>query len=125
MTPEECAAQRLVLSEEDYHQLYSNPYSWANLIQLSLLMTYTCLFVGVSLTDPNIRRPLDTCHALPIAHRHFAIIRTPTAGPPPGSHKLGKKLMRARESDLRSLGVEPIWIEDFAEVAQLFRYVRR
>jgi hypothetical protein len=40
MTPEECAVQRLVLSEEDYHQLYSNPYSWANLVQLWLLMTY-------------------------------------------------------------------------------------
>jgi hypothetical protein len=84
-----------------------------------------CVFVGVSLTDPNIRRLLDTCRALPIAHQHFAIIRTPTSGPTPGSHKLGKELIRAHESDLRSLGVEPIRIEDFAEVAQLFRYVRR
>jgi SIR2-like domain len=125
MTPEECAVQRLVLSEEDYHQLYSNPYSWANLVQLWLLMTCSCVFVGVSLTDPNIRRLLDTCRALPIAHQHFAIIRTPTSGLPLGSHKLGKELIRAHESDLRSLGVEPIWIEDFAEVAQLFRYLCR
>jgi hypothetical protein len=33
--------------------------------------------------------------------------------------------MRAHESDLRSLGVEPIWIKDFAEVEQIFRYLRR
>lgn len=125
MTPGECAAQRLVLSEEDYHQLYSNPYSWANLVQLWLLMTYSCLFVGVSLRDPNIRRMLDTCRTLPIAHRHFAIMRIPTAGLSHGSHKLGKQLMRTHESDLRSLGVEPVWIEDFAEVTQIFRYLRR
>lgn len=125
MTAGECAAQRVVLSEEDYHQLYSNPYSWANLVQLSLLMTYSCLFVGVSLTDPNIRRLLDTCRALPIAHRHFAIMRAPTAGLMRGSHKLEEQLMRAHEFDLRSLGVEPIWIKDFAEVEQIFRYLRR
>ena len=114
MTAGECAARRVVLSEEDYHQLYSNPYSWANLVQVSLLMTYSCLFVGVSLAAyRNIRRLLDTCRALPIAHRHFAIIGAPTAGLTRGSHKLEEQLMRAHEFDLRSLGVEPIWIKDF------------
>jgi hypothetical protein len=64
LSAEECEAKRLVLSEEEYHALYSNPYSWANLVQLSLLTTHSCLFVGVSLKDPNIRRLLDTCHLL-------------------------------------------------------------
>ena len=121
---EECAAKRLVLSEEEYHALYSNPYSWANLIQLSLLTTYTCLFVGVSLTDPNLRRLLDTCRALPIAHRHHAIMRAPTAGLPRSARKLEEHLMRAQESDMHSLGVEPVWIEDFAEISAIFRYLR-
>ena len=70
MTTEECTSTKIVLSEEDYHALYGNPYSWANLVQLSLLLSQTCLFVGVSLADPGIRRLLDTCVGLPIAHTH-------------------------------------------------------
>lgn len=125
LTAEECAAKRLVLSEEEYHTLYSNPYSWANLVQISLLTTHSCLFVGMSLTDPNIRRLLDTCRALPIAHRHHAVMRAPTAGLQRGARKLQEQLARAQESDLHSLGVEPLWIEDFAEVAQIFRFLRK
>ena len=114
-----------MLSEEEYHTLYSNPYSWANLVQISLLTTHSCLFVGMSLTDPNIRRLLDTCRALPIAHRHHAVMRAPTAGLQRGARKLQEQLARAQESDLHSLGVEPLWIEDFAEVAQIFRFLRK
>jgi len=80
MSADECANTQIVLSEEDYHGLYANPYSWANLIQLSLLLSHTCLFVGASLTDPSIRRLLDTCVALPIGHLHYAILLTPVAG---------------------------------------------
>ena len=119
MRSQEVGAER----EEEYHALYSNPYSWANLVQLSLLTTHSCLFVGVSLKDPNIRRLLDTCRVLPIAHRHHAIMRAPTAGLPRAARKVEEHLMRAQESDLHSLGVEPVWIEDFAEVEGIFRYL--
>jgi hypothetical protein len=82
MTADECAHTRIVLSEEDYQGLYANPYSRANLIQLSLLLSHTRLFVGASLTDPNIRRLLDTCVALrcPIVHSQYAVLLTPVAG---------------------------------------------
>jgi hypothetical protein len=71
MTAGECAAQRVVLSEEDYHQLYSNPYSWANLVQLSLLMTYSCLAapmasLGVAVPGWGGLAAISGCFTLPM-----------------------------------------------------------
>ena len=123
MTADECANTRIVLSEEDYHGLYANPYSWANLIQLSLLLSHTCLFIGASLTDPSIRRLLDTCVALPIAHSHYAVFLTPVAGLDGDAKKAAQDLQLARNTELRSLGVQPIWINDFDEIERFFRRI--
>lgn len=72
-----CSNKKIILSEDDYHELYTSPYCWANLIQLKLLMTFNVLFVGCSLKDPNIRRLLDTCKKLKTTQRHFAIMKKP------------------------------------------------
>jgi SIR2-like domain len=48
----------LMLAEEEYHEETSAPFSWANLVQTTLLSSTTCLFIGNSLTDPNLRRLL-------------------------------------------------------------------
>jgi hypothetical protein len=53
------AGSELVFSEDAYHGQFIDPFSWSNLIQLNKLTQNTCLFVGVSLTDPNMRRLLD------------------------------------------------------------------
>jgi hypothetical protein len=49
----------LVFSEDAYYGQFIDPFSWSNLIQLNKLTQNTCLFVGVSLTDPNMRRLQD------------------------------------------------------------------
>jgi SIR2-like domain len=49
----------LVFSEDAYHNQFIDPFSWSNLMQLNKLSQTTCLFIGVSLTDPNMRRLLD------------------------------------------------------------------
>lgn len=48
-----------VLSERDYHELYKEAYHWTNVEQLHALNRNTCIFVGLSMTDPNLRRLLD------------------------------------------------------------------
>ncbi len=124
MTADECANTQIVLSEQDYHSLYGNPYSWANVVQLSLLLSQTCLFVGVSLTDPSIRRLLDTCVALPISHMHYTIMLSPVAGLEEEAEKAAHDLQLARNAELRSLGVQPIWINSFDEIERVFLRIR-
>src|SRR4029077_20737661 len=49
----------LVFSEDAYHSQFIDAFSWSNLMQLTKLTQNTCLFIGISLTDPNMRRLLD------------------------------------------------------------------
>lgn len=49
----------LVFSEEGYHKLMLEPYNWANISQLNYMINNTCLFIGLSMTDPNMRRLLE------------------------------------------------------------------
>ena len=52
----------IVFSEDAYHSQFIDSFSWSNLIQLNKLSHNTCLFVGLSLTDPNLRRLLDVAN---------------------------------------------------------------
>lgn len=49
----------LVLSEDDFHRLMNNPAAWQNRVQKDALCWRDCLFVGLSMSDPNLRRLLD------------------------------------------------------------------
>ena len=49
----------VVFSEDAYHSQFIDSFSWSNLIQLNHLNQNLCLFVGLSMTDPNLRRLLD------------------------------------------------------------------
>jgi SIR2-like domain len=85
------APERVVLTEQDYFDVFDAPTSYLNYTTLHLLREHPCCFVGHSLTDENVRRLLHysrkervealadagrarEAHAPP---RHFAILRRP------------------------------------------------
>ncbi|MBY5819885.1 hypothetical protein HFN60_30295 [Rhizobium leguminosarum] len=121
---EACKEIAIVFDETDFNLLYSDPYSWANLTQLSMLMSSSCLFVGCSMRDPNLRRLLDTCRRLKLTHKHFAIVQSPVQG------KIGPDRLKARQQrtalklELSSLNVEPIWIGEWSDLSQVLKSIR-
>jgi len=46
---------RIILSEDDYLNQSKTPYSWSNAVQLSAYSSQTAVFIGNSMTDPNLR----------------------------------------------------------------------
>jgi len=70
----------LTLSEDMYHKQYIEPYSWNNLIQLAKFRENVCLFLGVSFTDPNLRRLMDVASTLKRdkRHLHYILVERPS-----------------------------------------------
>jgi hypothetical protein len=105
----------LVFSEDAYHSQFIDPFSWSNLIQLNKLTQNTCLFIGISLTDPNMRRLLD------VAWRknpdkvlsHYIVKRLPQSSEGDVLDDVSKLL---EEQDANALGLNVVWLDDFAEL---------
>jgi len=66
-------SQQLVFTEEQYHRLTLDGLNWAVVSLLSCLRQYTVLFVGLSMTDPNIRRLLDAAVSASAEPAHFQL----------------------------------------------------
>jgi hypothetical protein len=69
----------LIFTEDDYHRFALQSIHWAQVELLSLLRNGTGLFVGLSMSDTNLRRLLDAT-AERGTIRHFAIRKRFTLG---------------------------------------------
>lgn len=116
----------LIFSEEDYHEVYRDSYCWSNIAQLNAFRDTTCLFVGCSLTDPNLRRLLDIPARSSDKPRHFAVMRRKKFQAPEAA-EMDQRLLalyqridhNIREESFRKLGIQVIWVDDFQEIPQL------
>lgn len=123
----------IVFSEDEYHEQYSNPHDNATLTQQTALETGTCLYIGISFTDPNMRRLADVyikrhqnCKKNP---RHYLIKQKPRTNLNweycfLSQKKVLEQIMFLEERDAESFGLRIIWIDEFNEIAQLFKDIR-
>lgn len=128
----------LVLAEEGYHELYSDTYHWSNLVQLNLLRESTCLFVGLSLADPNLRRLLEIAARRGMGTPHFAFVQRMSEDA--FTQAEGKTVVKARKRSVqeflrnhhrineelfRELGVSLIWFEEFDDIPELLNKIQK
>jgi len=112
----------LVFSEDAYHSQFIDAFSWSNLIQLSKLTQNTCLFIGISLTDPNMRQLLD------VAWRknpdkimsHFIIKKRPEHPRESSLERVSKLL---EEQDANALGLNIIWVDSTDEIPSVLNRI--
>lgn len=133
--PTSAASSELVFSEDAYHSQFIDPFSWSNLVQLNHLGQNTCLFVGLSMTDPNLRRLLDVSMRKnpDKSLNHFLLRRRyqesdlasnlRTSGLKGQEQTYARKLVRMaevlEEQDANNLGLNVVWVDDFAEMPRL------
>ena len=114
------APEAVVLTEQDYYDFFNEPNSMFNYTFLYLLREFSCLFIGLSMDDENIRRllhysKLERIRALAkklgksaspeklreLTLRHFAILARSEV----------QAVDRARQDTLRPLGVSVVWVD--------------
>ena len=109
-------AERLVIAEQDFFDFFNAPTHIYNYTFLYLLREYSCLFIGLSMQDDNIRRLLwySSQEGRSAGKRdeddlrHFAILKRPDS----------ETLAGYVESSLRELGVRVLWVRGFDEIPQ-------
>jgi len=106
---DEYSKSRIVLSNSDYESLYENHYCLTNLIQLSMLINYSVLFVGMSLTDPNTLRLLRKAREVGVNHWHYALFKSKD-----------NESQRTKTRKLRNIGVDPIWFSHYTDIPKIF-----
>jgi len=115
--------REIVFSEDAYHGQFIDPFSWSNLIQLNKLSQNTCFFIGLSLTDPNLRRLLDVANRKNPgkAMNHYLIKKTP--GPIVKGKKTDDLAYFLEEQDANELGLNIIWVDNFSDIAPIIKSI--
>jgi len=122
----------VVFSEDAYHSQFIDSFSWANLVQLNHLNQNSCVFIGLSMTDPNLRRLLDVSMRKNPDRvlNHYVVKRKYVVAEMRAQlEKLGVKdsedyfseefvkiTETLEQQDAKNLGLNAIWIDDYAEV---------
>lgn len=121
----------LVFSEEGYHKLLLESYNWANISQLNFIINNTCVFIGLSMTDPNMRRLLEVAVQKRIEEdgmcKHYAIISrfnikdSEEVDAIKSFERVNESL---QESFFRELGINVIWIDTFNEIPIILKQIK-
>lgn len=117
------AKDKLVFSENEYLQLANNSYSWQASSFMSTLTNSTVYFVGLSFTDPNIRRWLSWLHR----SRIEAIHRMDETANESTAHYWIEKEPRTEnerrwiEASVAHLGIRLLWVSDYTEIVDVLK----
>lgn len=140
--PKDGPVDTVVFSEEEYHKRYSTAYHWSNVEQLHALTRMHCFFVGLSMTDPNLRRLLDTAKDMNKSNNinHYAFLQRKNLENYCVSdvnntckyvHVSGSLIDKAKQKEIydlnyavidrifNELGVNVIWYEEHDELPEL------
>lgn len=127
----------LVFSEEGYHQIYKDSYHWSNLIHLNVLKETSCLLIGLSLTDPNLRRLLEISAKSLDKPKHFAFMKrmaydsfikdgdkTVVRAPVAVVKTFLERHHLLNEEVMRELGINIVWYEKYEEIPEILREIK-
>ncbi len=128
----------LVFSEEGYHKIYNDFYHWSNLVQLNSLKESTCVMIGLSMTDPNLRRLLEIASRSIEKPKHYAFLKrisieeftTDNSKRVVNAPQITIKTFLDRhhslnEEVLKELGVNIIWYENYEDIPKIITEITR
>jgi hypothetical protein len=123
-TMEEGRQYPLVLSESDYHSQYYSPHLWSNVAISRILLESVCLFVGTSLTDPNVRRLIDASHREQPKKNHYIIAPSPVSQGTPEDCPIGQAVVEVFAASYQQLGITPLWFNSYSDIPAIVDSIR-
>jgi hypothetical protein len=135
----------ITFGESNYHEQYSDIYSWNNIVQINKFRENTCVFIGSSLTDPNIRRLLDIALKQKGNSKQHHYIFKKRINPEFLINQLNSQdsleemislndnniielllniYEKFEENDSSSFGVKTIWVDAWHEIPEILRKMR-
>lgn len=110
----------LVFSEDGYLHMQADPYSWSNIVQIKALREKTCVLIGLSGIDPNLRRlfsihseKFDGCKHYILLERE---IKSSIVNKSNKYKEFSKLHHKIQEDTFRSIGLNVIWYENHMDV---------
>lgn len=110
------SGKQIIFDEIQYNRQYNSRLDTIDVMQSYCFSQMMCLFLGTSLIDPNTRRLLDGARAhTDNEPRHFIVRLLP-------GNSIHKRIL---EADSKSLGVETIWIPNYAGISKILNAINR
>jgi len=119
------AADKLVFTESQYLQLSRSAYSWQSATFLASCIHHRCVFIGLSFSDPNLRRWLAWEHEGKTTQRQQRNLRTDRfthywfkKRPHPKGATLSTEQILIEKS-VEHLGVKVVWLDDWSKAGEM------
>lgn len=114
----------LVFSEDGYLSLQNDPYSWSNLVQLKALRESTCILIGLSGIDPNLRRLFSNFSKRFDGCKHYILMQrqlndSNTTLTKEEFSQFSNLHHKIQEDVFKELGLKVIWYETHTEIPSL------
>jgi hypothetical protein len=118
----------IVSSEDQYNRAFQDSSFWGNVVQVHTLTSSIGLMVGMSLSDRNTRRILDSIRQQPVPHDNYILMPVPhfkpIDNPSPELERIRtraeKYLAKFPKSRLKMPDREPRQIQSILE--RIYRY---
>lgn len=118
----------LVFSEDGYLHMQSDPYSWSNIVQIKALREKTCVLIGLSGIDPNLRRLFSIHSEKYDGCKHYILlqreIKSSVANKSNKYKEFSKLHHKIQEDTFKSIGLNIIWYENHSEVPQILEKLK-
>lgn len=114
---------KLVFSEQEYLMMSNNSFSWQSNVFLNACITQHMVFIGTSLTDPNMRQWLGWSHSNRIREMHYKKIDVTESTQHYWIRKkpANKSNMPWIEALVSHLGVRIVWLDNWEQTADALR----
>jgi hypothetical protein len=125
-------SEGVVFTEDEYHRLGGAVFHWAHGEIVHHLRRHSALFVGLSMSDPNLRRMLDASYVHGDIPAHWQVQRrrclpVVPAGEPSMKQSVAfsaKLAERFERELLQSMGTKTIWLESHEDIPALLVAIR-